>query len=492
MSKLKSLFIAALGLVSLNAQAQTHAMELVNKPITQLECGQDVDVHGPYSVVASKFGYNTGGAIQLFYNDQFVRNYKHDSYQNNNDLGKPETVAIGEHAIVIGAPLYKNTNNGKIVGRVEVFPKTTNGSHYATYASQAFSEGSTDVLTDFGRAVDIDGNWIAVGAPKKGNDGGVKVFQRSSGMWVHIGWLPLPNFNNAPDRYPFPGSTVANPANFGSDVAIKNNKLIVGAPGVGSFYIYEYNGTSWVLTGEYSGPKVPYLGGDVTISDNHALASSGNSVVVYQKHWNGTWINLQTINSHQSFIDDIAVENNHLVIGKAGASQNNGVVEYYELRNHAVNGVWVYDFVMIGKMHVDVNASTKGLVNHKRLGYSVAIQGDVVVAGAHNAMYTSVADGAAFRAPFHHMMPVQAPLRASDFAFTSESVLSLYPNPAADVINISTERTIRTVTATNTVGVAKDLAVEGNQINVSELPSGLYIITVNTEEGVITEKVQIK
>lgn len=493
----KSIFtnIVFLSLAAMETQAQTPAKELVKLPVTQLECGQDVDVYGPYSVVASKFGYNTGGAIQLFYNDQFVKQYKHDSYQQGNHLGMPETVAMDEHGIVIGAPKYKSTSSGKIVGRVEVYKRMTDGSHYSTFVTQAFSEGSTDVETEFGRSVDINGNWIAVGAPKKGFDGAVKVFQRnSSGVWVNMGWLTLPNFENAPGRYPYQGSTIKREAAFGADVSLKNNRLVVGAPGVNSFYIYELSGTTWVVKGEYQGPNLPAMGVDVTVSDDHAIGSNGSSAAVFQKHWDGTWKHLQTINTYDH-IDDIAVENRHLVIGKAnGGTEQHGIAEYYELRSHPVNGVWVYDFVMIGKMHVSVAASTKGLKNHKRLGYSVAIQGDVVVAGAHNAMYETVADGAAFRAPFHQMMPVPGQYRIDETQESCliESSLKVYPNPASDVFHIATESNIHSVRAIDALGNQRELQFIGDKVDVSSLASGMYVISITTDSGLLAQKLEIK
>lgn len=73
--------------------------------------------------------------------------------------------------------------------------------------------------------------------------------------------------------------------------------------------------------------------------------------------------------------------------------------------------------------------------------------------------------------------------------------LSVYPNPANNVINISNDGTLqlnsvtmmdlngRTVKSVNLNGVTE------SQINISDLNAGVYFMNINTNEGVATKKV---
>ena len=79
--------------------------------------------------------------------------------------------------------------------------------------------------------------------------------------------------------------------------------------------------------------------------------------------------------------------------------------------------------------------------------------------------------------------------------FTNSSSLTedivIYPNPATDLINISSINQISNVSIFNNVG---QLVYEGNniQINTSNFNAGVYIIKVETIRGIETQKVTIK
>ena len=69
--------------------------------------------------------------------------------------------------------------------------------------------------------------------------------------------------------------------------------------------------------------------------------------------------------------------------------------------------------------------------------------------------------------------------------------LVVYPNPATNMINISSPNQINNVSIFNNVG---QLVYEGNniQINTSNFDAGVYIIRVETTNGMETQKVAIK
>lgn len=71
---------------------------------------------------------------------------------------------------------------------------------------------------------------------------------------------------------------------------------------------------------------------------------------------------------------------------------------------------------------------------------------------------------------------------------------SVYPNPATNVVNIksSVNASIQTVSITDLNGrTVKTNTVSGNeaQINISDLASGVYMMSINSDEGSVTKKI---
>jgi hypothetical protein len=480
---------------AIGAKAQTPATELVkNNPVVQLERGQSIDVYGEYTVVGSTFGINgLNGAAMLFYNSQHIRDYRVSS--NSDGEGRRGTIGIDQHALVMTSPEFKDAS-GNIKGRLLIFNKTWNGTHYNPTLSQSFTESTTG--TGFGQVVSISDNWIAVGAPNRNVEGGVKLYFRnpSTGVWEDKGWLPLPNLENAPHRYRtfFGGSTLHKvAASFGSTLQLHHNNMIIGAPGIGSFYIYEFDGSAWRYKSENKGTKD--LGHVVAISDEYAAsATSALEMETFKKSYSGTnlWPYLQTIQT-ESPVRSIATDGNRMVLGEPSALSGAGKATYYEVRSHQLPGTntWVNDFVKIGKMFVSTTASPNGLKDCRLLGHSVAIHQNTVVAGAPNAQYTGFADGAGFKGNFSQYTSARMSKEENEEEQTV-SALTLYPNPASSVVSISTTSKILNASAVNVLGEKLSLDFNGNQINTSKLAQGTYIISVQTESGTISKQVIIQ
>ena len=67
--------------------------------------------------------------------------------------------------------------------------------------------------------------------------------------------------------------------------------------------------------------------------------------------------------------------------------------------------------------------------------------------------------------------------------------ISIYPNPAKDVINITNLKSSANYEITNAIGdIVNKGIVENGKINVSKLTKGVYIITFNTKEGKTSTK----
>ncbi|MBP7101609.1 MAG: T9SS type A sorting domain-containing protein [Bacteroidales bacterium] len=76
---------------------------------------------------------------------------------------------------------------------------------------------------------------------------------------------------------------------------------------------------------------------------------------------------------------------------------------------------------------------------------------------------------------------------------TEERIL-LFPNPTPTILNICNEKLIYKISFYNTIGQkVKQTIVNSNEttLDVSTLPAGMYLVKINTEQGVLTRKVQI-
>mgnify|MGYP003629800729 CR=1 FL=1 len=71
------------------------------------------------------------------------------------------------------------------------------------------------------------------------------------------------------------------------------------------------------------------------------------------------------------------------------------------------------------------------------------------------------------------------------------SQVSVYPNPATDVINIKTPSNIQVTGATlyDLLGKNTGIVFANGQVDVSGLSRGVYMLTVDTNEGSLTQKI---
>ncbi len=74
--------------------------------------------------------------------------------------------------------------------------------------------------------------------------------------------------------------------------------------------------------------------------------------------------------------------------------------------------------------------------------------------------------------------------------------MSIFPNPATEVVNIVAEESINSVRVMNTLGQVvytnNNVNAESLQLNVNDYAAGMYIITVNTDKGTSTQRVSVR
>ncbi|WP_332452775.1 T9SS type A sorting domain-containing protein [Chryseobacterium aquaticum] len=82
----------------------------------------------------------------------------------------------------------------------------------------------------------------------------------------------------------------------------------------------------------------------------------------------------------------------------------------------------------------------------------------------------------------------EAVLSTNDNSAITKNKLSISPNPTSNILNIKTDSKINAVSVVDMTGRKVNVKLQGNQVDVRELPVGNYLINIDTKDGVSTEK----
>lgn len=69
-----------------------------------------------------------------------------------------------------------------------------------------------------------------------------------------------------------------------------------------------------------------------------------------------------------------------------------------------------------------------------------------------------------------------------------KNMVSIYPNPTSDILNIKTDSKINAVSVVDITGKKVNVKLENDKVDVRDLPAGIYLINVETKDGIFTEK----
>lgn len=85
---------------------------------------------------------------------------------------------------------------------------------------------------------------------------------------------------------------------------------------------------------------------------------------------------------------------------------------------------------------------------------------------------------------------IKLPQDLSTQPIENNSNFVLYPNPAENTLNISTQSNIKHIEITNLIGQVLYTVTDSdfNQIDVSALESGVYLMTITSDAGIITKR----
>jgi hypothetical protein len=70
--------------------------------------------------------------------------------------------------------------------------------------------------------------------------------------------------------------------------------------------------------------------------------------------------------------------------------------------------------------------------------------------------------------------------------------IGVYPNPTNGILNIKTDSDINSISVTNAVGQRLKIQYSDHQINMQNLPSGVYIVEMILKNGQKISKKVIK
>ena len=166
-----------------------------------------------------------------------------------------EELLVGRTGMVAGFPMPPS-----VTGAIHLFRRT--GGTWRETGTITATDGK--IGDNYGGSLAADGSWLAVGASKHAGSGAVYLYERRGGSWAQSAKLTLPDGAAGDD--------------FGHAVALKGDRLLVGAPGRdsarGAVYAFTRSQSgSWAASGQ------PGRGGAAGDRLGSALATDGSTAL---------------------------------------------------------------------------------------------------------------------------------------------------------------------------------------------------------------------
>ena len=325
-------------------EAKLEAPEFTPGETDNDRLGWSVDISGDTAIVGSRYDSDVAsgaGAAQLFVRNGTTWTPKQKLTASDgsafNYFGL--SVAISGDTAVVGAPSAGGSPFVNRGGAAYVFTRT--GDTWSQV--QILTAGTRVSFAQFGTSVGIDGNTIVVGAFQD-HDSGVAtgaayVFTRAGGSWTEQAKLT--------------GSAGVAGDLFGVDIDVSGDSVLVGAGGrqggpgqSGQAYVFDRTGSNWSET-------AILIAGDAANRDfyGRSVGISGDTAVV----------------GAQLGTDGVSNSGSAYVFSRSG-------------------GIWSEVTELTAS---DANSSSS-------FGSTVAISGEIIVAGAKNALESGSRNGAAY------------------------------------------------------------------------------------------------
>ena len=483
--------------------------------------GYSVAISGDYAVIAARgdgsaYIFKRNGATWL----QEAKIVAAD--RATNDLFGYSVAISGDYACVSAPEDDDGTGSAYIFKR----EGTTWIQQAKIVAADRFSNDG------FGYSVAFSGDYLVVGAYREEygvltnlvNSGSAYIFKREGTTWIQQAKIV------AADR--------AEADFFGFSVAISGDYVIAGAWSknlevqggntieyAGCAYIFKRNGTTWIQEAKLVASDRAtndWFGYSVAISGDYAIAgAAGENVIVtggvdieaagsaYIFKRNGTtWIQETKLVSSNRAIHDyfgysVAIENNYALVGNIGDDvqfENSGSVYFYQRslivpveltdfkgRNTEGGNLLTWTTVSeINSHHFDIERSTDGQrwsklgfvgAKNKPSEYQYVDQTPKLNEVNYYRLCTVDIDG---KKEFSKIVSIKMnEVRSS---------IKIYPSITEGVIQIETTLDIKKVWITNAFGQIV-LSSRDRLLNLGSFPSGIYLVTVQGDNSIFSEKV---
>ena len=359
--------------------------------VTNYEFGHDVDIQGNTIVVAAPSAYASVGAVYVF-EKQPTQSWAEATQvarltPSDNVHGQYFGTSVKIHDTLI---LVGSSGRGSSLNPIYVFVKPSSGWTNTTETYRITPSDYNHIEALFGECMDVDQNLLVVGAPNywyadSANTGAVYIFDLNQMTDTSVHQMAKILLN---DTAAF--------AHFGTDVAIQNDTLIVGAPGKnisGRAFVYILDQSDWTNINQVAELSVNTtssinLGYSVAIQGDVAFAGAnyylGQQGAVYVFDAAGNWTDMNPTailtmsdGMYGSQLGSaIAVDGDKLLVGahkRDDMISKEGAVFYFA----GSSNTW-----QTATETQKITAPPKYDNSYDKTGYSVAIDGNYAVVGA--------------------------------------------------------------------------------------------------------------
>jgi len=489
---MKNLFIIALLVYGISAQAQwTQLGQDIDGESAGDRSGHGISLSSDGLIVAIGGTDNNGNGTEAGH----VRIYENiggtwtqvgqdiDGESAGDRFGNAISLSSDGSIVAIGA--WRNDGNGTDSGHARVFENI--GGNWTQIGEDIDGEAADD-RTGISVSLSSDGSIVAIGAIRNSGNGldsgHVRVFENIGGTWTQVGQDIDGEAMN--DRS---GRSVSLSSD-GSFLAIGANGNQGNGSWSGHVRVYQNMGGTWTQVGQdidgeaegdQSGLSVS-LSSDGSVVAIGAPENDGNGtnaghVRVYE-NIGGTWTQIgqdidgETINDNAGFFVSLSSDGSIVAIGAIFNDGNNGTnsghVRIYENNG----GTWT----QVGQ---DIDGET-GADESGRI--SLNTDGTIVAIGARFNDGNGTDSG-------HVRVYEYIILGIDDYATNS---ITIYPNPVNDILNISADETINSVSILNILGqelYKSNVDALNTAIDLSEYAIGTYFVKVYVGDSVITKKI---
>ena len=226
---------------------------------------------------------------------------------------------------------------------------------------------------------------------------------------------------------------------------------------------------STFVNNDYNGT----YGNSITASGNGSVNLNINNTIFWQNTVNGTAATRDISNGFVSTYD-VFIRNSI-----ANVSSNAGTYGGTFSATNVTTLDPTTDNLNLDAEYKPTSASNYIVDQGDNTYYDIALFGDLDLSGNDRIFNTTIDLGA---------YEYNSTLSVDDISL-DENTVKLYPNPATDVVNIKTNHTIKNVRVFNVNGQKVLDIANQSQINISNLPTGMYFLNINTNQSNQTIKI---